>query len=152
MAPSAEAAAGLGADAAAGPGADALPPWDVVVGSDLIYYTYSEATPHSRLLLAALRQLAGAGTLVVLSLSLHHNPEEVGPRPAGASKTCTSGLCAAPTPSPHPSTPPHTYTHNPCFRQVEQFLRWAGDDGFDVSHVPPHDVPEVSRAPRLGVG
>ena len=27
------------------------PPFDVVVGSDLIYYTYSPETPHSELLL-----------------------------------------------------------------------------------------------------
>ena len=54
------------------------PPWDVICGSDLIYYTYSERTPHSRLLLEALQRLAVPElTLIALSLSLHHNPEEV---------------------------------------------------------------------------
>jgi predicted nicotinamide N-methyase len=52
-------------------------PFDLIVGSDLIYYTYSEATPHSRALLSTLLQLAGRGTLVFLALSLHHNPQEV---------------------------------------------------------------------------
>lgn len=69
--------AGAAAAAAGAGGGGGLPPWDVICGSDLIYYTYSEATPHSRLLLAALRQLAAPSTLIVLSLSLHHNPEEV---------------------------------------------------------------------------
>lgn len=49
----------------------------MVCGSDLIYYTYSEETPHSRLLLEALGQLCDQDTPVFLSLSLHHNPEEV---------------------------------------------------------------------------
>ena len=53
------------------------PPYDVIVGSDLIYYTYSEETPHSKLLLWTLRRVAGPGSLVYLALSLHHNPEEV---------------------------------------------------------------------------
>ena len=53
------------------------PPFDLLVGSDLVYYTYSEATPHSKVLLATLLQLAGKGTLVFLALSLHHNPAEV---------------------------------------------------------------------------
>lgn len=53
------------------------PPYDVILGSDLVYYTYSEATPHSKLLLDTLCTLAGPSTLVFLSLSLHHNPEEV---------------------------------------------------------------------------
>ncbi|KAI8464948.1 MAG: hypothetical protein J3K34DRAFT_489495 [Monoraphidium minutum] len=53
------------------------PPWDVVCGSDLIYYTYSAETPHSRLLLAALRALCCGDTRIFLSLSLHHNPDEV---------------------------------------------------------------------------
>ncbi|KXZ54919.1 hypothetical protein GPECTOR_4g991 [Gonium pectorale] len=53
------------------------PPFDVIVGSDLIYYTFTPATPHSALLLWTLRRLAGPHTTVFLSLSLHHNPEEV---------------------------------------------------------------------------
>jgi hypothetical protein len=53
------------------------PPYDVIVGSDLIYYTYNEATPHSKLLLWTLRRVAGPGSLIYLALSLHHNPEEV---------------------------------------------------------------------------
>ena len=53
------------------------PPYDVIVGSDLIYYTYSEATPHSKLLLWTLRRVAVPGSLIYLALSLHHNPEEV---------------------------------------------------------------------------
>lgn len=51
------------------------PPFQLIVGSDLIYYTYIEATPHSRLLLLALQQLAGPETQIYLALSLHHNPE-----------------------------------------------------------------------------
>jgi hypothetical protein len=40
--------------------------------------SYSEATPHSRLLLATLRRLAAPReTLIFLALSLHHNPGEV---------------------------------------------------------------------------
>ena len=53
------------------------PPYDFIVGSDLIYYTYSEATPHSKLLLWTLRHVAVPGSLIYLALSLHHNPEEV---------------------------------------------------------------------------
>lgn len=53
------------------------PPFELIVGSDLIYYSYTAATPHSRLLLQALVQLAGPGSLIFLALSLHHNPEEV---------------------------------------------------------------------------
>ncbi|PNH04467.1 Methyltransferase-like protein 21D [Tetrabaena socialis] len=53
------------------------PPYDVIVGSDLIYYSYSPETPHSRLLLWTLRRLSGPHTTIYLSLSLHHNPEEV---------------------------------------------------------------------------
>ncbi len=60
--------------------APAGPPYDVIVGSDLIYYTYTPETPHSELLLWTLRRLAGPHTTVFLSLSLHHNPEEVGQR------------------------------------------------------------------------
>lgn len=52
-------------------------PFDVIVGSDLIYYTHSSETPHSLLLLQTLRWLSGPRTLIFLSLSLHHNPEEV---------------------------------------------------------------------------
>ncbi len=56
-------------------------PFDLIVGADLVYYTYTDATPHSRLLLAALRQLAAPlATLIYLALSLHHNPEEVSAR------------------------------------------------------------------------
>lgn len=57
--------------------APAGPPYDVIVGSDLIYYSYTPETPHSELLLWTLRRLAGPHTTVFLSLSLHHNPEEV---------------------------------------------------------------------------
>lgn len=39
--------------------------------------SYTSSTPHSRLLLQALVQLAGPHTLIFLALSLHHNPEEV---------------------------------------------------------------------------
>ncbi|GIL82692.1 hypothetical protein Vretimale_8262 [Volvox reticuliferus] len=53
------------------------PPYDVIVGSDLIYYSYTPETPHSRLLLWTLRRLCGPHSTVYLSLSLHHNPEEV---------------------------------------------------------------------------
>eukprot|EP00878_Enallax_costatus_P034224 GHUV01037914.1.p1 GENE.GHUV01037914.1~~GHUV01037914.1.p1 ORF type:complete len:266 (-),score=61.15 GHUV01037914.1:23-820(-) len=53
------------------------PPFDVIVGSDLIYYSYTRDTPHSRLLLMVLQQLAGPETQIYLALSLHHNPEEV---------------------------------------------------------------------------
>ena len=53
------------------------PPFDLIVGADLIYYSYSPQTPHSRLLLQSLQQLAGPYTLIYLALSLHHNPEEV---------------------------------------------------------------------------
>ncbi|MEW5318790.1 MAG: hypothetical protein WDW38_009978 [Sanguina aurantia] len=53
------------------------PHFDIIVGSDLVYYTNSEETPHSTLLLETLLMLASPGTLVFLSLSLHHNPEEV---------------------------------------------------------------------------
>jgi predicted nicotinamide N-methyase len=51
------------------------PPFQLIVGSDLVYYSYSEATPHSRLLLLVLQQLAGPGTQIYLALSLHHNPQ-----------------------------------------------------------------------------
>ena len=59
-----------------------LPPqppvyFDLIVGSDLIYYSYSEETPHTRLLLWTLKRLAGPDTLIYMALSLHHNPEEV---------------------------------------------------------------------------
>lgn len=54
------------------------PPYDVIVGSDLIYYTYSEKTPHSKLLLWTLQRVAAPGSLIYLALSLHHNPDEVG--------------------------------------------------------------------------
>lgn len=70
-------AAAAGTPSSSLPSAAVVRPWDVICGSDLIYYTYSQATPHSRLLLAALKQLAGPETMIVLSLSLHHNPEEV---------------------------------------------------------------------------
>lgn len=50
---------------------------DLIVGSDLIYYTYSDATPHSALLLQTLCKLASPETLIFLALSLHHNPDEV---------------------------------------------------------------------------
>eukprot|EP00877_Chromochloris_zofingiensis_P003769 jgi/Chrzof1/13393/Cz07g31110.t1 len=53
------------------------PPFDLIVGSDLVYYSYSEQTPHSKLLLQSLAQLANPDTAIYLSLSLHHNPEEV---------------------------------------------------------------------------
>ncbi|KAG2451170.1 hypothetical protein HYH02_003777 [Chlamydomonas schloesseri] len=53
------------------------PPYDVIVGSDLIYYSYTPDTPHTELLLWTLRRLAAPATRVYLSLSLHHNPEEV---------------------------------------------------------------------------
>ncbi|KAG2498268.1 hypothetical protein HYH03_004017 [Edaphochlamys debaryana] len=53
------------------------PPYDMIVGSDLIYYSYTPETPHSQLLLWTLRRLSGPHTTVFLSLSLHHNPEEV---------------------------------------------------------------------------
>lgn len=39
--------------------------------------SYTPSTPHSRLLLQALVQLAGPDSLIFLALSLHHNPEEV---------------------------------------------------------------------------
>jgi hypothetical protein len=51
------------------------PPFQLIVGSDLVYYSYSEATPHSRLLLLALQQLAGPDSQIYLALSLHHNPQ-----------------------------------------------------------------------------
>ena len=51
--------------------------FDVIVGGDLVYYSYQPATPHSRLLLTALAQLAGPDTHIYLALSLHHNPGEV---------------------------------------------------------------------------
>ncbi len=82
---------------------DVRPPWDVICGSDLIYYTFSDATPHSRLLLAALRQLAGAETLIVLSLGLHHNPEEV--RACCVLSVCVVCACRAKL------TPPVLQTH-----------------------------------------
>lgn len=53
------------------------PPYDLIVGSDLIYYSYTPDTPHSELLLWSLRRLAGPRSLVLLALSLHHN-EPVG--------------------------------------------------------------------------
>lgn len=53
------------------------PIFDVITGSDLIYYSYTEKTPHTRLLIWTLKQLMRRHTLIVLSLSLHHNPEEV---------------------------------------------------------------------------
>lgn len=45
--------------------------------SPLSSCSYTPATPHSHLLLQALVQLSGPGTLIFLALSLHHNPEEV---------------------------------------------------------------------------
>lgn len=39
--------------------------------------SYTPSTPHSRLLLQALVQLADQDSLIFLALSLHHNPEEV---------------------------------------------------------------------------
>ncbi|KAG1653004.1 hypothetical protein FOA52_007859 [Chlamydomonas sp. UWO 241] len=53
------------------------PPYDLIVGSDLIYYTYSEETPHSKLLLWTLARISTPKSLIYLALSLHHNPEEV---------------------------------------------------------------------------
>jgi hypothetical protein len=53
------------------------PPFDLIVGADLVYYSYTPQTPHSRLLLQSLQQLAGPYSLIYLALSLHHNPEEV---------------------------------------------------------------------------
>jgi hypothetical protein len=53
------------------------PPYDVIVGSDLIYYSFTPETPHSKLLLWTLRRLSGPSTRIFLSLSLHHNPGEV---------------------------------------------------------------------------
>lgn len=53
------------------------PPYDVIVGSDLVYYSCTPETPHSTLLLWTLRRLSGPFTVVFLSLSLHHNPGEV---------------------------------------------------------------------------
>jgi predicted nicotinamide N-methyase len=53
------------------------PPFDIILGADLVYYSYTPKTPHSRLLYQALQQLAGPQTLIYLSLSLHHNSEEV---------------------------------------------------------------------------
>lgn len=53
------------------------PPFDLIVGSDLIYYSYSEATPHTKLLLTTLKRLSCPGTIILLALSLHHNAEEV---------------------------------------------------------------------------
>ena len=52
-------------------------PVDLIIGSDLIYYTYCAATPHSELLLVTLEHLSGPQTAIFLALSLHHNPEEV---------------------------------------------------------------------------
>lgn len=43
----------------------------------LAVHSYTGSTPHSRLLLQALVQLAGPDSLIFLALSLHHNPEEV---------------------------------------------------------------------------
>jgi predicted nicotinamide N-methyase len=54
------------------------PPFQLILGSDLVYYSYSEATPHSRLLLLALQQLAGPDSHIYLALSLHHNPQGEG--------------------------------------------------------------------------
>ncbi|KAL6751592.1 putative methyltransferase-domain-containing protein [Haematococcus lacustris] len=53
------------------------PPYDVILGADLIYYSDTPETPHSRLLLWTLQRLAGDHSLILLALSLHHNPEEV---------------------------------------------------------------------------
>ncbi len=51
-------------------------PYHLIVGADLIYYTYCAATPHSRLLLWTLQRIVTPGvTVVYLALSLHHNPE-----------------------------------------------------------------------------
>lgn len=36
--------------------------------------------------------------------------------------------------------------HKPC-PQVEQFLRWAGEDGFTVARVSPDRIPEEYRVP-----
>lgn len=55
----------------------ASPPYDLVVGSDLIYYSYSKETPHSELLVWTLQRVCGPRTLIVLALSLHHNAPEV---------------------------------------------------------------------------
>eukprot|EP00798_Chlamydomonas_sp_ICE-L_P022367 gene22367-29469_t len=52
-------------------------PFDVIVGADLIYYTYSEETPHTQQLLWTLEKVASPQSLIYLALSLHHNPEEV---------------------------------------------------------------------------
>jgi hypothetical protein len=51
--------------------------FDIIVGSDLIYYSYCKETPHTQLLLWTLKRLSGPQTLIFLALSLHHNPEEV---------------------------------------------------------------------------
>lgn len=51
--------------------------FDIIVGADLIYYSYSEATPHTKLLLFTLKRLSGPSTIIFLALSLHHNPDEV---------------------------------------------------------------------------
>ena len=51
--------------------------FDIIVGADLIYYSYSEETPHTRLLLWTLKRLCGPNSVVYLALSLHHNPDEV---------------------------------------------------------------------------
>jgi hypothetical protein len=128
----------------------------VIVGSDLIYYTYSEATPHSRLLLAALRAAAGPGTPIYLSLSLHHNPEARRARAARAARrvrppppaqvprpplpAADARLCLPPGPSTPPGPPP---------QEVARFLAWAAADGFDVSRVPPGDVPPAYRVPDV---
>ncbi|GAX80365.1 hypothetical protein CEUSTIGMA_g7804.t1 [Chlamydomonas eustigma] len=52
-------------------------PYDVIVGSDLIYYTYCEETPHTKLLLWTLERVATPDSLIYFALSLHHNPDEV---------------------------------------------------------------------------
>ena len=59
------------------------PPYDVICGSDLIYYSYTPDTPHTALLLWTLRRLVAPTTRVYLSLSLHHNPEVRGGQAGG---------------------------------------------------------------------
>lgn len=61
------------------------PPFDLVVGSDLIYYSYSPETPHSLLLLDTLTALTCQSSVIYLVLGEWPTECRVGfvSRPAG---------------------------------------------------------------------
>jgi hypothetical protein len=105
---------------------------DVVAGADLVYYSYSPETPHSRLLLQTIRLLLEGGESL-------DPPREEGEEEEAAG--------APPPPPPPPQAMAVlalSLQHNA--PEVARFLHWATSDfGMYVRQVPPTLLPAEYR-------